>query len=339
MCANPCKKHRNDFCNFRALMKTFKNMIRSAVTLCAGVFASAFLVSCAPQAFTMNLEMRYPSKAGVDLAGKSISVVYLDDLSGKDSVFCEHLSNSFSLALEKEYFHGNSIIDIYRMEKDMGGDYISKDTLRKLVMDTGKDIVFLFDSPEFGKPKFSEPQSTALSAQDSVSKVYATFPISVRLFVYDSMDKSDSVKVFKGTTTAREAVFTAQNASEEEMERNLWKSMKTVGSRTGKRSAENFLSTWKSEAYNLIYYDVPEAWAKAAQAAYEYRWQDAITRWMSLLETQNIEKRSYAAYNIAVACYILGDLDLSLEWLEKANKDNQTSLTDSLRRKIAERKK
>ena len=314
-------------------------MIRFAMTLCAGVFASAFLVSCAPQAFTMNLEMRYPSKSGMDLAGKSISVVYLDDLSGKDSVFCEHLANSFSLALEKEYFNGKSIIDIYRMEKDMGGNYVSKDTLRKLVMDTGKDIVFLFDSPDFGKPKFSSAQNAGVPAQDGGNKFYATFPISVSLFVYNSMDKSDSVKVFKGTTTTRETVFAAQNTSEDEMERSLWKSMEAIGDRTGKRSAENFLSTWKSEAYNLIYYDAPEAWSKAAQAAYEYRWQEAITIWMSLLNTQNLEKRSYAAYNIAVACYIVGDLNLASEWLKKADQYNQTSLTANLKRKIAERKK
>lgn len=310
-------------------------MIRYAIMIFAGVAVSSFINSCAPQAFTMNVEMRYPSKSGVDLTGKSISVVYIDDLSGKDSVFCGHLANSFASELEKDYFNGNSLINIYRMEKDMGGNYSSKDTLRNLVMDTAKDVVFLFDSPEFGEPKFSVPQTY----QDSTKSFLATFPVTVRLYVYDSMDKSDSVKVFKGTTTARETVVTSVNDSKEDKNLKLWKSMDSLGKKTGERSAGNFLNDWKNESYTLIYYDSPQGWGSAAQAAYEYRWKDAVTIWMGLLDAKNPERRSYAAYNIAVACYILGDRELSLQWLDRSYKDNSTSLALSLKKRITENKK
>ena len=37
------------------------------------------LVSCAPQAFVVSPEMRGPSKSGLNLAGKSLAVVYLTD--------------------------------------------------------------------------------------------------------------------------------------------------------------------------------------------------------------------------------------------------------------------
>ena len=42
-----------------------------AVVLC-------MLMSCGPSKHTMYIDMRQPSKAGVDLAGKNVSVVFLE---------------------------------------------------------------------------------------------------------------------------------------------------------------------------------------------------------------------------------------------------------------------
>ena len=35
-------------------------------------------VSCGPARHVVNVEMRYPSKSGLDLTGKSLSIVYLE---------------------------------------------------------------------------------------------------------------------------------------------------------------------------------------------------------------------------------------------------------------------
>ena len=52
---------------------------------CIAATATCVLTSCDPQAFSMNIEMRYPSKSGIDLTGKSVAVVYLEDGAGKDT--------------------------------------------------------------------------------------------------------------------------------------------------------------------------------------------------------------------------------------------------------------
>lgn len=325
--------------NMKPKMKIFESIRLAAVLPIAGLALSAALVSCAPQAFTMNVEMRHPSKSGIDLAGKSISVVYLDDLSGKDSVFCEYLANGFAAELEKDYFNGKSLINIYKMTKDMSGDYSSKDTLRNLVMDTNTDLIFLFDSPEFGKMAMSERKASGLNKTDSSTVLSAKFPLTVRLYAYDSMNKTDSVQVFKGTTTADQLVFFPNDAKDTDVQAKIWKGMAPIGEDTGKRSACNFLSTWKNEEFTLVYYETPEAWSNGAQAAYEYRWKDAITAWMTVLDANNPEKRACAEYNIATACYMLGNMDLATKWLDQSDKDNKIALSDGLRARINSKRK
>ena len=45
-----------------------KPFISTTLSLAAAVVVS-ILTSCAPQAFSLNVEMRHPSKAGIDLTG------------------------------------------------------------------------------------------------------------------------------------------------------------------------------------------------------------------------------------------------------------------------------
>ena len=37
------------------------------------------LAACSPQTLTMSVDMRHPSKSGIDLSRKTISIVYMDD--------------------------------------------------------------------------------------------------------------------------------------------------------------------------------------------------------------------------------------------------------------------
>ena len=46
-------------------------------------------------------------------------------------------------------------------------------------------------------------------------------------------------------------------------------------------------------------------------------------------------KKACAEYNIAVACYMLGDYALALEWLDRSDADNNMpTLSDAMRKRI-----
>ena len=106
-------------------------------------------------------------------------------------------------------------------------------------------------------------------------------------------------------------------------------------SRLGRAYADMFLSTWEQGSYSVVYFENGEnAWHIGAEAADDYRWKDAMDAWMTLLGTKNMLKLGCAEYNIALACYMLGQKSLAIEWLDKADEDYFIAPSVELRRRI-----
>lgn len=305
-------------------------MKRSLLSAIAALSALVALQSCDPQAFSMNVEMRYPSSSGMSIDGKSVAVVYLNEDSAKDSVFNECLANGFASAIEKNYFNGAEAVNLYKMPKVGGGVYSNADTLINLIVDTGCDIVFLFDAPEFGNVQIKEQKTSTSGTYYPVS-----VPVAVKLYGFDSLSGSDTVRVWTGTrmlSANMEASLGRQAAAD-----SLWNRIGSSAENLGEVSARTFAPVWKEETYTFIYYESPEAWLAAAQYASDYKWNEAMKVWISLLDTNNPMKRSCAEYNIATACFLMGDNELALKWLNSSDEDYPISLSKTLRKRIQAR--
>lgn len=305
-------------------------MKRSLLSAIAALSALVALQSCDPQAFSMNVEMRYPSSSGMSIDGKSVAVVYLNEDSAKDSVFNECLANGFASAIEKNYFNGAEAVNLYKMPKVVGGVYSNADTLINLIVDTGCDIVFLFDAPEFGNVQIKEQKTSTSGTYYPVS-----VPVAVKLYGFDSLSGSDTVRVWTGTrmlSANMEASLGRQAAAD-----SLWNRIGSSAENLGEVSARTFAPVWKEETYTFIYYESPEAWLTAAQYASDYKWNEAMKVWISLLDTNNTMKRSCAEYNIATACFLMGDNELALKWLNSSDEDYPISLSKTLRKRIQTR--
>lgn len=263
---------------------------------------SLLLVSCGPSRYAVQVEMRYPSKSGVELSGKIISVVYLADGNESGDLFTSSLADGFAYALENDYGTGEGSVGIYRID-DKGGHYSQKDTLVNLLIDTGADVIFLFDEVEL------------VNLSDGLHK------FSIKLYCFDAMNKDENVYSFAGSSVT--------DAKEEDMQKEAWEAGNTV--------AGSFKSQWKHEQYSIVYYD-SEKWYDALEKAESYQWKAAMDIWMTLTDTNDPLRRSCAGYNIAVACYMLGDYALASEWLDMSDKDNKLPQSDALRKRIDARK-
>lgn len=297
------------------------------------------LSSCAPQAFVVSSEMRAPSKSGLYLSGKSMAVVYVSDGESKDDSFASSLASGFASRLEGDYFNGQQVIDLFKMPYTQDGAYSSKDSLVNLVMDTGKDVVFLFDKPFLGSPVVSEPARVVGNSlpADSAFVSQVTVPFTIKVYVYDSMNQNDKVLAYSGSKEMKPQVYSDGKTSKEALAKEVWKGMAPAAEAAGSQAAGTFLSTWKSDSFFVVYYDGAEsAWDTGAHKAYAYQWKDAISAWMTLLKNKNAEKRACAAYNIALGCFMMGQPDLALEWLDRSDKDTPVSLSKDLRNKIKE---
>ncbi len=246
------------------------------------------IASCGPSKHIMHIDMRCPSRAGLSLENKIVSVVYIENDNVSTSSFSNELASGFASELEQDLGTGEGSIGVFSMRSQDGVDYSAREEMIQLLIDTDADAVFVFD----------------------VADSYM-----VRLYCYDGMDKSDEVKSFSGCPSSTLNGYDA-----------------------GCTVANTFKSQWKTEPYTFAYYD-SEKWYKALDKIEVYDWKGAMNQWFLLLKTNDPMRRSCAEYNIAVACYMLGDYALAEQWLDRSDKDNKLpNISDSLRKRIESRK-
>ena len=312
--------------------------MNSRMKLSISALALMMFVACAPSKYTMHLETRYPSKSGLDLAGKNVSVIYLENGTEFKDGFSASMAESLAYNLEKDYGTGEGSVGVFRMTKSAGGDYASKDTLFNLLMDTGSDIVFLIDTIRFGEMTVGGPSKVSYATvPDSSTVNLGSIPFNLRLYSYDAMNASEEVKNFGGTAIAQPEVYSNGILSSEQLKAGAYKALPAEGWAAGEMLSKSFASQWKVEGYSIIYFDSPK-WLAAAEKADQLDWKGAMDIWFELLDSKDVLKRSSAAYNIALSCYMLGDYKLAEEWLDLSDKDSELPLSSALRTRIQERK-
>lgn len=254
--------------------------------------------SCGPSAYTMNMDTRYPSASGIDFAGKSISVVFLDN--GKDSLFNVTVADLLASRMEEDYFGGESGIGIYRLPQVSGGVYSSRDTLSSLIMELDTDVVILLDSP------------ASRDGGDGSDEV-----VVARAYVYDSMG-ADSVKVVQGRLLSSETDVEGASVLADAL-------------------GEYYAGTWRTESFTLLYYDMGRRWLQALEYALNMEWDKAIDKWLELTDTDDNTVRACAEYNLALGCLVSGQPELAQEWLDLSDRDGKVYLSSGLRTRIKER--
>ena len=296
--------------------------------------AALALAACSPQTLTMSVDMRHPSKSGIDLAKKTISIVYMDDET-PDTTFSNGVASSLARSLEEDYFGGNEAIGVYKIPVDS----VSLDLMHRLVMDTGDDVVFLLGPPTFGEVALSENVAVKNPVSvDSAFVAQAQIPYGAKLFVYDSMDKEDRLQVFRGSSILRSPVYSSGVTAPEFLKEKALVSKESGADLVGKQISNRFVPTWKTENYSLYYYEGwDDDWVKAAYLAYEMDWKKAADIWMKKVSDGNSTKRACACYNTALAFYMMGDLKLATKWLDRADQYGQPSLSPGLRKRIEAR--
>ena len=236
--------------------------------------AGLLLTACGPQTYTKYMHVKQPSRSGMDLSKRTMSVVYLSDADSLTEMASSRQANFLAANLEKHYFDGEEKVAIYRLDKDPNGDYTQRDTLIRLVVGTGDDVVFLVDTPEQGHQA------------------------AYNLYVLDSMGGSDEVKKFAGEN----------------------------------RIGDEFAPDWVLVSLDLLYFDSSSRWDKSMDYAEEDRWEEAMKVWMEIAaDAKSPVRRAAACYDTAIAAWLLGNKQLALKWLDRADASCVFSESRSLR--------
>ena len=302
--------------------------------------AALLLAACSPETFTMNIEMRYPSKSGLDLSRKSMAVVYADNGAASDTAFLRSVASGFARKLEEDYFGGEEVIRLFRVPGDTAA-VTGPSYMQDLVMDTGDDVIFYFSAPEFGAIGTGENKPSDLKkGKDSSYVCSVIIPFKLKVNAFDSMGKEDKVLHFNGSSAVHPQVFNDGMAGYDKLVSLAWDAAVPQAEIVGAQATGNFLPTWQAERYSFYYYSVlDEDWDSSSQAAYEYRWADAISIWTKIVKAnpRGGLRRACAEYNLATAFYIVGNYDLASRWLARADADGDLSLSEWLHKRIASR--
>lgn len=296
--------------------------------------AALLLTACSPEIYNVFLEVRQPSSSGLSLAGKSMAVVYMDGPEKVDSLLSAGAASVFAEALEKDYFGGEPVIGMYAYPV---ADTVLVEDMHKLVMDTGEDVVFVLKSV-VGTPKDGKNNPFQKATHPDSAYVYAPkVPVSVKLYVYDSMG-ADLVKSYKGTTLINAAVFNSGIVPEDNLNDQVKTRIPAIASRSmGERMSKHFISDWKPESFSFYWFDDIQSskWLGALDKVREGKFTDAIKIWEPLVKGRNQYKAAHACYNMAMAFYLLGDMQLASKWLDQAESLENVSQVVVLRKRIA----
>ena len=262
------------------------------------------LASCSPSAYVLDLESRKPSESGLDLAGKSLSVIYLESPDGRDSLFNNRAADALAYGLENEFFDGAEAVKVYNLVKDDTGDYASRDTASQYIMLLDSDVVMILDTPVVSESASGRSAS-----------------VGSRLYVYDSMaGDTDGITILQSNVPAT----------------GLGDASRAMN--TGSALLKPLRSQWERESFVVLYFEgLSNKWIDAVLKADDFKWDEAITLWMDLVQQKNPTQSSCARYNIALGCYMLKQYDLAMEWLDSSDAVLPLSLSKGLRRKILEK--
>lgn len=302
------------------------------------IILAAMAVACGPTRHAIHVEMRHPSKSGIEFSGKTISVVHLENDNTLNNHLSEGIADGLAYALEQDYDTGEGSVGIYRMRVVPGADYSSRDTLVNLLMDTGSDVIFLVDTLSVGLMTMGGASSVAApSSPDSSYISTGNLPFKMKLYCFDAMNKDEKVYDFSGSSVAVPFAYSDGRQTEKTIRERAVASLSELGFEVGTTISASFKSQWKYEQYSVVYFDSP-TWITAMEYADKYYWKDAMNIWLELLDTNDMLKRSCAAYNLALASYMLGDYELASLWLDRSDTDNKLPMSDTLRKRIDDRK-
>lgn len=253
--------------------------------------------SCSPQAYTMLVESRSSKPGGLEISGKTVSILYLTPDNAKDSTFAVCFADGLAQGLEAEYFKSEKAIEVYSAPRNPAGNYAERDSVVNLMLQTGTDVMFLIDTPTAHK---------------------------ARIYAYDAMNKEDKVMVFVKDAsdvynTQDEAMFGSDSQY------------------LGYDFSKTFNLKWEQQQFTLIYFDnMDSGWIDAIYYAEDFQWSKAIDLWLAEVDRGSAIQSSCAAYDVAVGCYMLGEYELALKWLDFSDSKHPVSLSAGLRKRIAE---
>lgn len=286
-------------------MKRFVILILSAIAV----------YSCSPLTLNITVEARGKAELLMDLGGEAPAIVNIAPRGDKDSTLISLVSFGIAEKIEEDLELKQGDVPVYSFfseELDMNDlssvPYLFSitDAQKVVVLDSLKVDDFVVNRPE--KKAYLEDGTYRQT------EVFLPFKVDFKVFTIDSLSPEYRLSV---NDSVKWTILSDEKVDDLKVIAKANSSMRKVFMDMGKDLGAMFTPQWEEQKRMIVVYE-NEAWMKAFQYADSFMWNEAMDLWLIQVKSPNPKKASFAAYNISIACEMLEQYDLALQWLDLA---------------------
>lgn len=272
------------------------------------VFLLFGVVSCSPIPYYLNVDMKKPSEHGVSIENKNIAVVTAMAKGGRDSLLLSAIAFGAAEKIEEEKGLGRGVVPVFTVYSDElnVNDEVG---LSIIAVDSNVDLLMVIDSLSVGS-YFVRVDRTVQEVQKDVM-----LPFKVNYKVFNLSSFSYPVKVSLSDTIISTVI--GANVSDIKAVAKANQMSNELFKRVGASISSTLFPQWEEQSRMVIYYN-NDNWEKALDYARDFRWVEARNIWIEEAKSPSPQKSACAAFNIALACEMLGEYGLARKWLDFA---------------------
>ncbi len=280
--------------------------------LLPAVFA-LLLCSCAPQTAFFQVDARDMRGVDIDIKDKQIAVFSITSASAIDSVRGGNAAMALAEKLQQDRGLENPLpvfsVPMYDFAGFGDGSEFDKAYLKDLMLETGADLQLFVNNLRFGMFQVESDVHYSVNYKENIVSV----PYTVDMHVYDALEEKIAFQTCHKDTVYMKVLA---RANKKEFSGFVASKLPEVSRVVGEILGSKLTRQWEREQRMLVNFPDNYEWEEPLALAMEFKWKEAIAKWMPSTQSRNSRIAAYASYNIAVGCEMLQQFELAKEWAE-----------------------
>ena len=287
-----------------------------------------FAVSCGVEHRLVEVQALSPAVSPTNFSNKDFAIftsLYAlgtpeDYVLRNDSLLMNEVAVGMKETFEKSVLFSDYDIPIYNLyfyhsREDSVTYRIDASYLQSLLEETGSRAFVIIHSLDLEPFQTMDRQYDDRYGYFYYGATRAPFEMAATLFDMDSITPVSDRREYADTLIWGYSDYNLQDVQSSLL--SLEEANYAAAYEIGTRYANRFVPYW--ENIRRFYFVASSAdWRTAARYVDEYNWQGAVDLWAKYTGSENSKIASYAAFNTAFGCEMLGFYDLSMEWLTYA---------------------
>lgn len=302
------------------------------IHITSALAAFILLAGCAPQLRLFTVDVKNAEGYELKTETGSVAVFPVTPSAEQDSVRLSNVALGIAEKFEQDRVLPRGSISVFAIpqqefagfDKDKPGymQEYDRQYLQDLMLKSGEEVQIFVNNLVFYPYTVNRvPMGTDYEYGTNI-----VLPYSMEMNIYNVMQDS-----LVYSQARKDTIYLQVLTGDKNLNNLLLANLPDIAKKIGIGLASKLSTQWITQERMLIVYEDATDWEKAYYLAQDFKWDEAIAAWMPFTTSQNPKKAAYAAYNIAVACEMMEQLPLALEWVNYSLEKSKFREADQLK--------